>query len=211
MNQYVRGMTVRGIVDAPVFAAVLAFPLLLVGCYSPHKVYAVDTVYCEKQGFRPGTDANVKCAEEHEAERGASDVGGEPVATQPILSAVAPPSWSGGVTQETPHTVPPGTTRVINFAISVNSDCVAVGVPQVRVGEQPAHGILKLIHTTDFARLSEIGAPPTCADRKVEGAALLYTAKKDYEGDDLVQVEVTTPAGHTYFKVPITIETPEEE
>jgi hypothetical protein len=206
-----RGITVRGILPAGVFAAIPAFPLLLLGCYSPHKVYSPDTLYCEAKGFRPGTDANVKCAEEHEAERGANGAGGEPVATRPMLSAVAPPSWTGGVTQETPRNVPPGTTRVINFSISVNSDCVAVGVPQVRVGEEPAHGTLKLIHTTDFARLSQIGAPPTCADKKVEGAALLYTAKKDYEGDDLVQVEVTTPAGHTYFKVPITIETPEEE
>lgn len=181
---------------------------MLAGCYSPHKVYAVDTVYCEGQGFRPGTDANMKCAEAHEAERGANGIGGEPEPTKPMLAAVPPPTWSGGVTQTTPRSIPPGATRLINFSIAVNSDCVAIGVPQVRVGDQPAHGTLKLIHTTDFARLSQIGAPPSCADKKVEGAALLYTASKDYHGDDLVQIEVTTPAGHTYFKVPITIDIP---
>ena len=41
--------------------------------------------------------------------------------------------------------------------------------------------------------------------------ALLYTPKtKTYEGEDLLDLEVVTPAGRTYYKVPITIENPDE-
>ncbi len=207
MNEEMRVMTVRGIAAAPAFAALWAF-LLLAGCYSPHVVNSQDTRYCESQGFRPGTDANFKCASDREAER---DRGGavpplEATQTRPMLSAEPPPDHVGGVTQSTPRSIAPGTTRLINFTIAVNKDCVATGAPQVRIGTQPAHGAVKLIHITDFARLSQIGAPPSCADRKVAGAALLYTPAKYYEGDDLVEIEVTTPAGRTFFKVPITVE-----
>jgi hypothetical protein len=193
------------------FIAALAFPLLLPGCYSPHKVYSQDTLYCESKGFRPGTDANMQCAEEHEAERGANGIGGEPVASKPMLSAEPPPDHVGGVTQTTPRSVPPETTRLVNFTISVNSECVALGEPKVRIGTQPAHGTLRLVQLTDFARLSQIGAPPACADKRVAGVALLYTPFKYYEGDDLVELEVTTPAGRTFFKVPITVEPQDEE
>ena len=208
MNRAMRDLTVCGTVAA------VALPLLLAGCYSPHVVNSQDTRYCESQGFRPGTDANFKCAADREAER---DRGGSvppldpPPPPRPFIAPEPPPDHIGGVTQNTPRSVPPETTRLINFTIAVNSECVALGVPQVRIGTQPAHGTVKLIHITDFARLSQIGAPFSCADKKVAGAALLYTPKQNYEGDDLVEIEVTTPAGRTYFKVPITVEFPDED
>jgi hypothetical protein len=180
--------------------------LSLVGCYSPHAVNSQDTRYCESQGFRPGTDANYQCARDREAGRDNGTVPAlDPVKTRPMLAAAPPPDHVGGVTQTTPRTVPPGGTRMINFSIAVNSDCAVLGVPKLRIGEQPAHGTLTLIKTTDFARLSQIGAPPACADKRVLGAALLYTPRADYLGPDLVQIEVTTPAGRTYFNVPITV------
>jgi hypothetical protein len=202
MNQ---DMIVRGMRAALALAAIPAF-LSLAGCYSPHVVNSQDTRYCESQGFRPGTDANYQCARDREAGRDNGTVPAlDPVTTRPMLAAAPPPDHVGGVTQTTPRTVPPGSTRMINFSISVNSDCAVLGVPKLRIGEQPAHGMLTLIKTTDFARLSQIGAPPACADKRVLGAALLYTARPDYLGDDLVQIEVTTPGGRTYFNVPITV------
>src|SRR6266702_4475396 len=129
MNQEMRVMTVRGILAA------ITLPLLLAGCYAPHVVNSQDTRYCESQGFRPGTDANFKCASDREAER---DQGGQvpPLEPRPpprpFIAPVPPPDHVGGVTQNTPRSVPPETTRLINFTIAVNSDCVALGLPKVR-------------------------------------------------------------------------------
>jgi hypothetical protein len=215
MNEEMRGMTVRGILAALAFAAIPAFPLLLAGCYSPHVVNSQDTRYCESLGFRPGSDPNYKCASEREAER---EEGGsipplapEP-APKPFLTAEPPPDHVGGVSQITPRSIRPETTRIINFSIAVNSDCVPIGEPKVRIGMQPSHGTLKLIRLTDFARLAQGGAPASCGDKRVPGVALLYTpTTKAYEGEDLLDFEVVTPAGRTYYKVPITIEVPDED
>jgi len=207
MKREMRGVILRGILAA------LAFPLLLAGCYSPHVVNSQDTRYCEKQGFRPGTDANFQCAAERDAERdrGAIPPLDPPPPPRPFIAAAAPPDHAGYVSQTTPRSIPPDATRMINFTIAVNSDCVALDVPKLRIGTQPLHGTLKLIRITDFARLSQIGAPASCADKKVAGAALLYTPYKYYEGDDLVEIQVNTPAGQTYFKIPITVEFPDED
>jgi hypothetical protein len=194
-----------------VFLAVVT-PLVLGGCYAPHVINGQDAVYCESKGFKPGTDANFKCASDREAER---DQGAAPplaeLTPKPFLTAEPPPSHAGGVPQTTPRSIPPATTRLINFTISVNADCVAVGVPEVRITQQPANGVVRVIHITDFARLSQIGAPASCADKKVAGVALIYSPKKNFEGDDLVEFSTTTPAGRTDFKVPITVEDPDDE
>jgi hypothetical protein len=208
MNRVMRDRYLSGLLAAA------TLPLLLAGCYAPHVVDSQDTRYCESLGFRPGSDPNYKCASDREAER---ERGGPvpplepPPPPKPMISAEPPPDHVGGVSQITPRSIPPGATRVINFSISVNSDCVAVGVPKVRIGMQPAHGTLKLIQITDFARLSQIGAPVSCTDNRVAGAALLYTPAKYYEGEDLVEIEITTPAGRTYFQVPITVEEPSDD
>ena len=193
--------------------AALAFPLLLAGCYAPHVVDSQDAIYCEHQGFRPGTDLNYQCAVDREAERdqGAVPPLDPPPPPKPFLSAEPPPNHVGGVSQETPRSIPPETTRLINFTIAVNADCVAVGLPEVRIVTRPENGTVRVIHLTDFARLSQIGGPPSCTDKKVAGIALIYTPKKYYEGDDLVEFDVATPAGHTFFKVPITVEDPDDD
>jgi hypothetical protein len=188
-------------------------PLTLAGCYSPYVVNGQDEVYCTKKGFLPGTDANVKCAMERDDRRAQGDPTAaiEPVTPKPFLTAEAPPSHAGGVAQTTPRSIPPATTRLINFTISVNKDCVAVGLPAVQIVERPVNGTVRVIHITDFARLSQIGAPPSCADKKVAGVALIYTPKRNFKGDDLVAFAMTTPAGRTDFTVPITIEDPDDD
>ena len=188
--------------------------MLLTSCFAPHVVNSEDTRYCESQGLRPGSDPNYQCARDREAARDRGEIPAlEPTpAPKPLLSVQSAPDHVGGVSQVTPRSVPPETTRIINFSIAVNSECVPIGEPKVRIGMQPNHGTLKLIRLTDFARLASSGAPVSCGDKRVPGVALLYTPKtKSYEGEDLLDLEVVTPAGRTYFKVPITIESPDED
>jgi hypothetical protein len=188
-------------------------PLTLAGCYSPYVVNGQDEVYCTKKGLLPGTDANVKCAMERDDKRAQGDPAAavEPVTPKPFLTAEAPPKHAGGVSQTTPRSIPPGTTRLINFTISVNGDCVPLGLPAAQIVTKPVNGAVAVIHITDFARLSQIGAPLSCADKKVAGVALIYTPKRNFKGDDLVEFAMTTPAGRTDFKVPITVEDPEDD
>jgi hypothetical protein len=207
MNKGMRGTRISGLIAA------MAFPLLLAGCFAPHVVNSEDTRYCESQGFRPGSDPNYQCARDREAARDRGEIPAlaPTPAPKPLLSAQAAPDHVGGVSQITPRSIPPETTRIINFSIAVNSDCEVIGEPKVRIGMQPTHGTLRLIRLTDFARLAQSGAPVSCGDKRVPGLALLYTPKtKSYEGEDLLDLEVVTPAGRTYFKVPITIENPDE-
>jgi len=208
MNRDIRATPKGGLIAA------LAFPLLLAGCFAPHVVNSEDTRYCESQGFRPGTDPNIQCARDREAARDRGEIPAlapEP-APKPMLSAQPTPDHAGGVSQITPRSVPPETTRIINFSIAVNSQCEVVGEPKVRIGMQPTHGTLKLIRLTDFARLAQSGAPVACGDKRVPGVALLYTPKtKSYEGEDLLDLEVVTPSGRTFYKVPITIENPDAD
>jgi hypothetical protein len=203
-----RGTQIGGLIAA------MAFPLLLAGCFAPHVVNAEDTRYCESQGFRPGSDPNIQCAREREAARDRGEIPAlAPTPTpKPMLSAQAAPDHAGGVSQITPRSIPTETTRIINFSIAVNSQCEPVGEPKVRIGMQPTHGTLKLIRLTDFARLASSGAPVSCGDKRVPGVALLYTpTTKTYEGEDLLDLEVVTPSGRTFFKVPITIENPDAD
>ena len=195
------------------FAMALAFPLLLAGCYAPHIVDEQDAVYCEHQGFRPGTDANYNCASDREALR---DQGTLPALDplpppRPMLVPEPPPNHVGGVAQETPRSIPPETTRLINFTISVNEKCEQLGLPTVKFLTRPANGVVRVIHLTDFARLSQVGAPFSCADKKVAGVGLIYTPKANFGGDDLVEFSMTTAAGRTDFKVPITVEDPDDD
>jgi len=191
--------------------AVLA-PLALAGCYSPYIVNGQDEVYCTKKGFLPGTDANVKCAMDRDERRSQGDPTAaiEPVTPKPFLTAEAPPSHAGGVPQSTPRSIPPGTSRLINFTIAVDKDCVVLGPPEVKFTTTPVNGTVTIYHITDFARLSQIGAPPSCGDKRVAGLALVYRPKKNFAGDDLVEFSITTPAGRTDFKVPITVEDPDD-
>jgi hypothetical protein len=206
LNTDIFGMRLRA------WLALLA-PLALAGCYSPYIVNGQDEVYCAKKGFLPGTDANVKCAMDRDERRGAGDPTAaiEPVTPKPFLTAEAPPSHTGGVPQSTPRSIPPGTSRLINFTIAVDKDCVVHGLPEVKFTTTPVNGTVIIYHITDFARLSQIGAPASCTDKRVAGLALVYRPKKNFAGDDLVEFSITTPAGRTDFKVPITVEDPDDD
>jgi hypothetical protein len=178
-------------------------PLTLAGCYSPYIVNGQDEVYCTKKGFLPGTDAR--------RAQGDPTAAIEPVTPKPLLTAEAPPSHPGGVPQETPRSIPPGTSRLINFTISVDKDCTPLSPPEVKFTTTPVNGTVTIYHITDFARLSQIGAPPACGDKRVPGLALVYRPKKNFAGDDFVEFSITTPAGRTDFKIPITVEDPDDE
>ena len=62
-----------------------------------------------------------------------------------------------------------------------------------------------------FCRREKIGAPASCTDKKVAGVGVIYTPKPNFGGDDMVEFNVTTPAGRTDFKVPLSVQDPDDD
>jgi len=189
--------------------------LILSGCHHPYVVNSQDELFCETQGFRAGTDANVNCAMKHELDRdaaGGAHPNAQPAPNMPMPNVPPPPPvHPGGVSQTISISVAPGATKTINFSFSVNSDCIAVGLPDVKIDKQPTHGVVKLIPREDFARASQLNFPASCGVRRVRGIAVEYSSNKDYTGADFIQFETATTTGSTSFKVPITVEKPSDE
>jgi hypothetical protein len=187
--------------------------LALTGCYNPHVITQQDALYCEKQGLRPGTDANYDCAMKHEDERVAAGGKAEDPPSDPssLPGQPQPPSHAGGVRQITPRYIKPNTTVMINFAISVNNKCEFLALPTVEILVPPSNGAVQVLQHVDFARLAESGGSASCSDQKVPGVAVEYTPKKKLVGTDIILFRVTDPSGRTYFKVPLTIGNPDPD
>ncbi len=195
--------------------ALLLPPLALAGCFHAHVIDEQDAAFCEAQGLPRATDANADCAMKREADRiesgAAPPAEDHPAAAAPLL-ALPPPVHPGGVAQETPATMAPGATTTINFFVSVTPDCSVDGMPSVRIVKQPEHGAVKVIQREDFARASQNALPVACGKKRLAGLAVEYTAKRDYSGDDALEFEtITKTGGKTEFKVPITVEPPDED
>ncbi len=183
-------------------------PLALAGCQTAHTINSEDARYCELQGFPPGTDRNADCAARREAERGPEDSAREP-AERTVAAPVdrpTPPPHAGGVSQTIPLTATAGTAITIVFAVSLKPDCGVDSLPVLRVGKQPAHGRLEVVHREDYARLSRNSFPIACADTKVPGVSLDYTPNFDYAGVDFIEFETVMKSGNnTVFRVPIKV------
>lgn len=202
------------VLRSPAVSMSLAAPLLaLAGCYNPHVITRQDALFCEKQGLRPGTDANYSCAMQHEDARVAAGGKAEDPPQDPstLPGEPIPPSHAGGVRQITPRYIKPNTTVMINFAISVNDKCEFLALPKVEILVPPSNGTVQVLQHVDFARLAESGAAASCSDQKVSGIAVEYSPKKKLIGTDIVLFRITDGSGRTYFKVPLTIGNPDPE
>jgi len=203
--------TLNLLVSRRVWLTVL-IPLVLTGCNQARTVAAQDALYCEKQGFPPGTDANFNCALQRGAERTASGApeGPDPVLTPIPLGPPAPPPRAGGVRQIVEVTVAPGITATPYFAFTLKDDCTVDGVPTMTIDKKPEHGVAHVAPRVDYANATANGPPAACADKKVSGVALEYTPAKNYEGYDYMEFETVAKSGAlTTFKVAIAVEKPE--
>jgi hypothetical protein len=186
--------------------ALLSF-LALVGCFNPQPLNERDAVYCESEGLRRGTDSNAQCALKRADERAQAGIAPESSPVPPPAGPPPPPVRPGGAPQTIIKTVTAGSTILIDFSFSVNTDCVANGLMTLQVDKKPAHGTAITIPRNDYARLSQSSFPGLCGDKKVAGTALEYKANKDYAGQDTLEFETVNPAGRkTIFKVQIKVE-----
>jgi hypothetical protein len=97
----------------------------LTGCALYHVVNDEDALYCEKQGFKPGTDQNVDCAlkrHEEQEDAGVKYPAPDDAALRPMpVQPPPPPGHAGGpIPQVTPITAPIGMSSAVNFTVSVN-------------------------------------------------------------------------------------------
>ena len=184
----------------------LAVLLPLAGCYNPHVVNEQDAFYCEGQGFRAGTDANVDCALKRASDR--KDAGksapDQLVAMAPVpVGSPPPPARHGGVSQTTAVEVVQGNTTPAYFAYSIHPDCSANGLPDIKIDRQPMHGSVQVVPHIDVARLSPDYYLESCGDKKVSGLALAYTPARIYLGWDLVEFDTITKEGNTHFAIAV--------
>ena len=182
----------------------------LAGCYDPHVVNEQDAYYCETQGFRAGSDANVTCATKRAADReqGGNQAVEQVVAMTQQSAAPPPPPHQGGVSQVTPIEMAFGATATVNFSISVNAVCAIDGTPAISILKQPAHGTVRIVPREDLARFSPSNYLESCGGRKISGIALEYTPAKGYSGRDTVEFETTTKIGVRRFTAPIKVAKP---
>jgi hypothetical protein len=185
----------------------------LTGCSPYHVIQTEDALYCEKQGLPPGTDANVQCAIQHEAdekEAGIVRPPPDPATLKPMPAEPPPPPEhpEGGIAQVTPITAPIGMSSAVNFSVSVNPDCSVNGLPTVRITKQPEHGAVQVFQRTDYARFSaQSRLLPACGAKRIPGMVVAYTPGRYYLGDDFLEFETITKSGvDTIYKVPITVE-----
>jgi hypothetical protein len=193
------------------FAGALTAMLGTPACTPYHVIASEDALYCEKQGFPPGTDRNVQCALQHQEEQeeaGIAKPPPDPETLRPMpVAPPEPPEHPGPIAQITPITAPIGQSSAVNFSVSVNAECVSDGLPTVRITKKPEHGSVQVIERTDYARFSQARLLPTCGTRKVPGMVVVYTPGKYYLGSDLLEFETITRSGvDTIYRVPIEVE-----
>jgi hypothetical protein len=206
------GIRIRNMAGVAILPA-MTLLLSITACSPYHVIHEEDALYCEKQGFPPGTDANVHCAIEHEAAQEDAGVVRPPpdpatLKPMPVEPPEPPPHPEGGIPQVTPITAPIGVSSAVNFSVSVNPDCSVNGLPTVRVTKKPEHGTVQVFERTDYARFSaQTRLLPACGTKRLPGMVVAYTPGKYYIGDDFLEFETITKTGiDTIYKVPITVE-----
>jgi hypothetical protein len=188
-------------------------PLLLAACQNPKTVAAQDAVYCEKQGFPPGTDRNYDCALKRGEERAASGApeGPDPILTPTPVGPPPPPKRQGGVHQTLELKTGSGITTNLYFAYSLKEDCTADDPPTIKITRQPIFGVAQIVPHVGYSRPSTLIGPVACVDKKVSGQLLEYTPKATMVGVDAVGFQLTRKNGETTaFRVYVTVTKPEK-
>jgi hypothetical protein len=186
---------------------------VLTGCQNPKTVAAQDAVYCEKQGFPPGTDGNYDCALKRGEERYATGApeGPDPILTPTPVGSPPPPKHAGGVHQTLELKTGSGITTSVYFAYTLKDDCASDEPPAIKITRQPIFGVAQIVPHVGYARPSTLNGPVACVDKKVSGQLLEYTPKATMVGVDAVGFQLTQKNGEsTVFRAYVTVTKPEK-
>jgi hypothetical protein len=83
----------------------------------------------------------------------------------------------------------------LNFFTSLNPDCTSRGRTEVRVVTPPMNGSIKIAYESDFPRYSAVSQRYECNRRRVTGTSVVYTPRRDFQGQETIVVEGFYPTG----------------
>jgi hypothetical protein len=88
-------------------------------------------------------------------------------------------------------TVVAGSKTKLNTTFNINPDCTQEGDIDVRITQPPEHGHAEVVHDTGFPSYPPASPQAiACGKKRVPGVSLIYTADKDYTGDDTIKTEI---------------------
>jgi hypothetical protein len=122
------------------------------------------------------------------------------ISVNPVREAAAPP------TATAPAPAPPAITVVSRVAIAdkplqlaflydMNPDCSVIGVPTVRIVEQPKSGKATIENGTGFPAFPASNPRSKCNQSRSDGAIISYTPDPGYTGADSITVDIIYPDG----------------
>ena len=91
-------------------------------------------------------------------------------------------------------TVASGERTKLGAALSLNPDCSAKAVPEVRIREAPKHGKVESLRELAFP--SGKGAYKKCSGIKVPATVGYYTSDKGFVGKDRIVIRTSDKSGH---------------
>jgi hypothetical protein len=83
----------------------------------------------------------------------------------------------------------------VAFLYYLNPDCSVIGVPTVRVLEQPKSGKVTVENGTGFSTFPASNSRSKCNDSRSDGAIISYTPNPGYTGADSITMDVIYPDG----------------
>jgi hypothetical protein len=82
------------------------------------------------------------------------------------------------------------------FLYDINPDCTVIGIPAVRVLEQPKSGKVTVENGTGFPTFPANNVRSKCNGSRSDGAIISYTPNPGYTGADSITVDVIYPDGN---------------
>ena len=84
----------------------------------------------------------------------------------------------------------------VAFLYYLNPDCSGIGVPAVRIMEQPKSGKVSVENGNGFPAFPANNSRYKCNDNRTEGTVISYNPNSGYTGPDSVIVEIIYPDGN---------------
>src|SRR5262249_18581305 len=99
------------------------------------------------------------------------------------------------VATESPRVVALDHKIEIDFIYAINADCSSVGLPIVRVLEQPRNGNVAVENGTGFSNFAADNQRYECNKRKSEGVSVVYDPRPGFTGTDSIELDIIFPRG----------------
>ena len=83
----------------------------------------------------------------------------------------------------------------LDFVYALNPDCSSVGIPTVRIIEQPHNGNITVENGTGYSNFPPENQRYECNKRKSEGVVVVYDPHPGFTGADSITLDFITPRG----------------